>query len=144
MSDNSNMKLPGGARNWDEFKQLLQLGLQNGGATGPFMAFMGLPYYSRGHGGLTSAWDQLNHQHSLVGPMFGAGGGPGTGGQDPGVNTPGGGNPPTLNKNPHFPGDQYDGNLIPGWWKRWYMSQGQYGGVPPQPHGPQARVEGLI
>lgn len=48
-------------------KQLLQQGFTNGGGMGGMAAFMGVPYYSRGAGGMTSAYKQLYDQKILNG-----------------------------------------------------------------------------
>lgn len=128
-------------------KQLMKqigFGMKNtpmgSGGMGALMGFMGLPFLSKG-----------------AGAGKGSGGGPfmtvdprtlsmwqgGFGNRPPGSNTTGepttGGEDPAYdpnNPNSPLPGDKYKLNMIPEWWKDWYRTQGQYGGVPP--------VDGLL
>ena len=85
----------------------------------PNMANRGPRYGGFGFGGF-GGLDALNRG--------GGGGGGGGGGNDP--------DNPNDPNNPGLPGDKFGKNLIPQWWKDWYLSQGQYGGVPP--------VQGLL
>lgn len=73
--------------------------------------------------GTTPYWGPGSSGYGNYGGGGGGGGGDGGGGDDP-------------NAPPPLPGDKYPKNMIPEWWKDWYRTQGQYGGVPP--------VEGLL
>jgi hypothetical protein len=48
---------------------MLQQGVSADGGMGAMAAFMGVPYYSRGAGGMTSAYKQLYDKQILNGGM---------------------------------------------------------------------------
>jgi hypothetical protein len=112
------------------------------GGMGAVMGFMGLPFRSKGNGaaqGSGGQWMTVDPRNMTMYPggFGGAGGGGGAGGNGGGGNGGGGDTPPTdPNAPPPLPGDKFGKNLIPEWWKEWYRTQGQYGGVPP--------VDGLL
>lgn len=99
----------------------------------PFAALLGIPMQQRRGG----QWMTIDPGRRSIYPMGttpyygpgadGYGGGDGGGGDD---------TPTDPNAPPPLPADKYPKNMIPEWWKEWYRTQGQYGGVPP--------VDGLL
>lgn len=126
-------------KNWG--KQTLKnikWAVKNGGGSSmaPFAALLGIPMQQR-RGGQWMTIDPARQSIYPMGatPYYGpSAAGNGNGNE----NNNGGGNPtqPDPNAPPPLPGDKFTKNLIPEWWKDWYRTQGQYGGVPP--------VEGLL
>ena len=107
--------------------------LQNSGGSGMggMAAMMGIPFQQK-RGNMWMTIDPQRHSVYPSGttPYYGpgsAGYGNGGGGDD---------TPPTDPNNPPLPADKYPKNMIPEWWKEWYRTSGQYGGVPP--------VDGLL
>lgn len=111
--------------------------LQNSGGSGLggiFGAMSGMPWQQkRGNQWMTIDPGRQAVYPSGTTPNRGGGGAaamsgdPTTGGDGPAVD-------PT--KPAPLPGDKFKLNLIPEWWKEWYRTQGQNGGVP--------RVDGLL
>ena len=102
-----------------------------GSGMGVMAAMMGMPMQQK-RGNMWMTIDPQRHSVYPSGttPYYGpgsAGYGNGGGGDD---------TPPTDPNNPPLPADKYPKNMIPEWWKEWYRTQGQYGGVPP--------VDGLL
>jgi hypothetical protein len=129
-----------------QLKKRINFGMRNApmgrGGMGAVMGFMGLPFRSKGNGaaeGSGGQWMTVDPRNMTMYPggFGGAGGGGGAGGNGGGGNGGGGDTPPTdPNAPPPLPGDKFGKNLIPEWWKEWYRTSGQYGGVPP--------VDGLL
>lgn len=97
------------------------------GGMGGMAAMMGMPFQQKTGG----QWMTFDPRRQSVYP---SGTTPSRGASQP---TTGGELPPVdPNKPAPLPGDKFKLNLIPEWWKEWYRTQGQNGGVPP--------VEGLL
>lgn len=122
-------------KNYGSFGPLIQnikWAAANGGrnpAAAGMAAMLGIPMYHRYPGG---DWMTIDPRRQAIYPM---GMTPPqkqaavqTGGEDPAYDP----NDP----NSPLPGDKYKKNQIPEWWRQWYRTQGQYGGVPP--------VDGLL
>jgi hypothetical protein len=115
-----------------DMKQL-KWALQNSGGSGAgsiFGAMTGMPWQQKRGG----QWMTIDPRRQSIYPSgttpYGRGGAatPTTGGEDPAYDP----NDP----NSPLPGDKFKKNLIPEWWKQWYRTQGQFGGMPP--------VDGLL
>lgn len=113
-------------------KQLInqiQWGMRNGGnnGMGAIAAFMGMPF-QRKQGG---QWMTIDPRRQAI---YQTGTTPPPMPQQKPTDTSGNGtNDPNAQT---LPGDEFKRNLIPEYWRQWYLSQGQYGGVPP--------VQGLL
>lgn len=124
---------------WRNFADNIKWGVKNShgkiGGIGGMAAMLGVPYYHRDPGGDWMTYDPRRQAIYPMGatPYYG----PSAAGNGNGNNNGGGDDTPTdPNAPPPLPGDKYKKNLIPEWWKDWYRTQGQYGGVPP--------VQGLL
>lgn len=100
------------------------------GTLGPAMALMGIPWQQREPGGDWMTIDPVRQSifpTGMVLPPPNSAANQQAGSED---------QPTDPNAPPPLPGDKYKLNLTPEWWKEWYRTQGQYGGVPP--------VQGLL
>ena len=98
------------------------------GGMGGMAAMMGMPFQQK-TGGQWMTFDPRRQSMYPSGTTpYRAAGQPTTGGEDPAYDP--------NNPNSPLPGDKFKLNLIPEWWKEWYRTQGQNGGVP--------RVDGLL
>ena len=91
---------------------------------------MGIPWQQRGPGGDWMTIDPVRqsiYPTGMVLPPLNSAANQQAGSED---------QPTDPNAPPPLPGDKYKLNLTPEWWKEWYRTQGQYGGVPP--------VQGLL
>ena len=99
------------------------------GGMGGMAAMMGMPFQQK-TGGQWMTFDPRRQSMYPSGttPYRPTAATPTTGGEDPAYDP--------NNPNSPLPGDKFKLNLIPEWWKEWYRTQGQNGGVP--------RVDGLL
>lgn len=109
---------------------------KNGGSPmAGIAAILGVPMQQKRRGQWMTV-DPMRHAIYPMGttPYYG----PGAAGYGSGNGNGGGGDdtPTDPNAPPPLPADKYPKNMIPEWWKDWYRTQGQYGGVPP--------VDGLL
>ena len=109
--------------------QQVNFALKNSrGGMGGMAAMLGVPFQQKtGNQWMTIDPRSQSIYASGTTPYRAAAGQPTTGGELPPVD-------PT--KPAPLPGDKFKLNLIPEWWKEWYRTQGQNGGVPP--------VDGLL